>query len=70
MCSPSVCIIKCILFLKSNNYYHLTMAVFKLPFLGLSKAQRSFAQVLSDFRFECIGEVETDDEVLIGKYNY
>lgn len=32
---------------------------------SLSKAQRSFAQVLSDFRFECIGEVETDDEVLI-----
>lgn len=42
---------------------------FKLPFLDLSKAQRSFAQVLNDFRFECIGEVETDDEVLIGKYN-
>lgn len=32
---------------------------------NLSKAQRSFAQVLNDFRFECIGEVETDDEVLI-----
>lgn len=34
-------------------------------FETLSKAQRSFAQVLNDFRFECIGEVETDDEMLI-----
>ncbi|KAK3699940.1 hypothetical protein QZH41_016614 [Actinostola sp. cb2023] len=32
---------------------------------NLSKAQQSFAQVLDNFRFECIGEVETDDEVLI-----
>ncbi|KAJ7347151.1 Rho GTPase-activating protein 42, partial [Desmophyllum pertusum] len=31
----------------------------------LSRAQRSFSQVLNDFRFECIGEVETDDEVEI-----
>lgn len=39
-------------------------------FLDLSRAQRSFAQVLNDFRFECIGEVETDDEIHIGKLNY
>ncbi|KXJ17430.1 Rho GTPase-activating protein 10 [Exaiptasia diaphana] len=32
---------------------------------NLSKAQQSFAQVLDNFRFECIGEVETDDEILI-----
>ncbi|XP_032218129.1 rho GTPase-activating protein 26 isoform X1 [Nematostella vectensis] len=32
---------------------------------NLSKAKRSFAQVLDNFRFECIGEVETDDEILI-----
>ncbi|KAJ7371823.1 Rho GTPase-activating protein 42 [Desmophyllum pertusum] len=32
---------------------------------NLSRAQRSFSQVLNDFRFECIGEVETDDEVEI-----
>ena len=37
-------------------------------FLDLSKAQRSFAQVLNDLRFEYIGEVETDDEMLIGEY--
>ena len=40
-----------------------------ISFLDLSKAQRSFAQVLNDFRFECIGEVETDDEMLIGELN-
>lgn len=39
-------------------------------FVDLSKAQRSFAQVLDGFRFECIGEVETDDEIHIGKLNY
>lgn len=38
-------------------------------FVDLSKAQRSFAQVLDGFRFECIGEVETDDEIHIGKLN-
>ena len=25
--------------------------------------------MLNDFRFECIGEVETDDEIHIGKLN-
>lgn len=39
-----------------------------ISFLDLSKAQRSFAQVLNDLRFEYIGEVETDDEMLIGEY--
>lgn len=34
---------------------------------NLSKAQRSFAQVLSDFRFECIGEVDTDEEIIIAE---
>ncbi|XP_020604145.1 rho GTPase-activating protein 26-like isoform X2 [Orbicella faveolata] len=34
---------------------------------NLSKAQRSFAQVLDGFRFECIGEVETDDEIHIAE---
>ena len=39
-------------------------------FVDLSKAQRSFAQVLDGFRFECIGEVETDDEIHIGELNF
>ena len=33
----------------------------------LSKAQRSFANVLSEFRLECIGEIDTDDEIEIGE---
>jgi hypothetical protein len=33
----------------------------------LSKAQRSFANVLKEFRLECIGEIDTDDEMEIGK---
>ena len=33
----------------------------------LSKAQRSFANVLNEFRLECIGEIDTDDEMEIGK---
>ncbi|CAH3045582.1 unnamed protein product [Pocillopora meandrina] len=32
---------------------------------NLSKAQRSFANVLNGFGLECIGEVETDDEMII-----
>ena len=40
-----------------------------LIFSDLSKAQRSFANVLNTFRFECIGEVETDDEILIGGFS-
>ena len=26
--------------------------------------------MLNDFRFECIGEVETDDEMLIGELTF
>lgn len=37
--------------------------------LDLSKAQRSFANVLNGFGLECIGEVETDDEMIIGELN-
>lgn len=49
---------------KSYKCLHYTC----VSFLDLSKAQRSFAQVLNDLRFEYIGEVETDDEMLIGEY--
>ncbi len=37
--------------------------------IELSKAQRSFANVLNEFRLECIGEIDTDDEMEIGKFN-
>jgi hypothetical protein len=33
----------------------------------LSKAQRSFAKTLIDFKFECIGSEQTDDEIVIGE---
>ncbi|XP_043925093.1 rho GTPase-activating protein 26 [Protopterus annectens] len=33
----------------------------------LSSAQRKFAQSLSDFKFQCIGDTETDDEMCIAK---
>lgn len=35
--------------------------------LGLSAAQRKFAHSLRDFKFEFIGDAETDDERCIGK---
>lgn len=34
--------------------------------LGLSAAQRKFAHSLRDFKFEFIGDAETDDERCIG----
>ncbi|XP_028400078.1 rho GTPase-activating protein 26-like [Dendronephthya gigantea] len=33
----------------------------------LSKAQRNFANVLKEFRLECIGEIDTDDEMEIAR---
>lgn len=38
--------------------------VLRLP--GLSAAQRKFAHSLRDFKFEFIGDAETDDERCIG----
>lgn len=35
--------------------------------LGLSAAQRKFAHSLRDFKFEFIGDAETDDERCIGR---
>lgn len=37
-------------------------------FLGLSAAQRKFAHSLRDFKFEFIGDAETDDERCIGTW--
>lgn len=46
------------------------MLDYVLPILTeLSKAQRSFANVLNEFRLECIGEIDTDDEMEIGELN-
>ena len=35
---------------------------------GLAKAQKTFSQNLIDFKFECIGQQQTDDEIIICKY--
>lgn len=51
---------KCILFVYKHQF---------ISCLDLSKAQRSFANVLNGFGLECIGEVETDDEMIIGELN-
>ena len=37
---------------------------------GLAKAQKTFSQNLIDFKFECIGQQQTDDEIIICKYQY
>ena len=36
-----------------------------LHFAALSQAQRRFSQRLVDFKFECIGSRQTDDELVI-----
>ncbi|XP_023221310.1 rho GTPase-activating protein 26-like [Centruroides sculpturatus] len=33
---------------------------------NLSRAQRSLANTLMNFKFECIGNSQTDDEIVIG----
>ena len=35
------------------------------PFSALSQAQRRLSQRLVDFKFECIGSRQTDDELVI-----
>jgi len=37
-----------------------------LRFVDFSKAQRVLSKTLIDFRFECIGSEQTDDEIIIG----
>ena len=37
-------------------------------FLELAKAQRSLSTNLLNFKFECIGNEQTDDERLIGSH--
>lgn len=42
---------------------------FSLLFIppGLSTAKRKFADSLNEFKFQCIGDAETDDEICIGE---
>lgn len=45
-----------------------TQVIITSFFLGLSAAQRKFAHSLRDFKFEFIGDAETDDERCIGTW--
>jgi hypothetical protein len=37
-------------------------------FSDLSRAQRNFSKILIEFKFETIGDKQTDDEISIGEY--
>lgn len=43
------------------------ISFFLFFFLDLSSAKRKFADSLNEFKFQCIGDAETDDEMCIGK---
>lgn len=45
-----------------NTSSHLLVS-----FADLSTAQRKFAESLNEFKFQCIGDAETDDEICIGE---
>lgn len=56
------------------NYQHdaanmssLTPNFLSCSLLGLSTAKRKFAESLNEFKFQCIGDAETDDEICIGE---
>lgn len=51
---------------KSVVYYLSPKPVCSF-FIDLSSAKRKFADSLNDFKFQCIGDAETDDEICIGK---
>lgn len=47
---------------------NLTASLFFLSVpAGLSTAKRKFADSLNEFKFQCIGDAETDDEICIGE---
>lgn len=46
---------------------HIFLLSFLLLLLDLSSAKRKFADSLNEFKFQCIGDAETDDEMCIGK---
>lgn len=54
-------------------YHHNAANISSVPiflscsFSGLSTAKRKFAESLNEFKFQCIGDAETDDEICIGE---
>uniref|UniRef100_A0AAR2LZ88 Rho GTPase-activating protein 26 n=1 Tax=Pygocentrus nattereri TaxID=42514 RepID=A0AAR2LZ88_PYGNA len=49
-----------------NNWFSALTLLFSY-FADLSTAQRKFAESLNEFKFQCIGDAETDDEMCIAK---
>lgn len=57
-------------FSYQHNVAHmssLTSIFLSCSLLGLSIAKRKFAESLNEFKFQCIGDAETDDEICIGE---
>lgn len=51
--------------MSKNEYIYMYVLLCFSP--GLSKAQKTFSNNLREFKFECIGSQQTDDELVIGK---
>lgn len=51
--------------MKANLISIICLFLFFL--LDLSSAKRKFADSLNEFKFQCIGDAETDDEMCIGE---
>ena len=53
--------------IKSCDFiFCVSSSVLECIVADLSKAQRSLSKTLCEFRFECIGSEQTDDEIVIG----
>lgn len=51
---------------NAANLPSLTPVFLSRSLSGLSTAKRKFAESLNEFKFQCIGDAETDDEICIG----
>ncbi|XP_072301725.1 rho GTPase-activating protein 26-like [Eucyclogobius newberryi] len=63
---PTRCILKafCTNLIRSARSFN-AHGIFPLCLPGLSTAKRKFADSLNEFKFQCIGDAETDDEMCI-----
>ena len=48
-----------------NSWIIVLENIFEIYFSALSQTQRRLSQRLVDFKFECIGNRQTDDEIII-----
>ena len=49
-----------------NKKFYQTQTLNFIYFTDLSNAQRRLSQTLTNFKFECIGSQQTEDEMVIG----